>query len=262
MVRYKKRILLVEKAGVAVLLEVRNLFGGYTPEQPVIRDISLDVRAQEIVGLIGMNGAGKSTILKHILGLLEPFSGEIRVAGHSLEQEPEQFRSQIAYIPEAPKLYEELTLWEHMELTAMVYRINEATLQARSKRLLELFRLADKTNEFPNTFSKGMQQKVMILCAFLVQPSLFIVDEPFIGLDPLAIQSLLDLFVEMKNEGCSILMSTHILSTAEKYCDRFVLVNRGKIALHGTMEEMREQAHLPKASLDDLFLSVVRGSES
>ncbi|MGZ6525563.1 MAG: ABC transporter ATP-binding protein [Tumebacillaceae bacterium] len=244
------------------LLEVRKLTGGYTPDQPVIRDITLDVQAREIVGLIGMNGAGKSTIIKHILGLLEPFSGTITVAGHALEQDPTEFRSQIAYIPEAPKLYEELTLQEHLELTAMVYRIDDATYKQRTTRLLDVFRLADKLNEFPNTFSKGMQQKVMILCAFLVQPKLFVVDEPFIGLDPLAIQSLLELFIEMKQLGCSILMSTHILGVAERYCDRFVMVNQGEIALHGTMDEMRQQAQMPQATLDDLFISVVRGSQS
>ncbi|MGZ4133763.1 MAG: ABC transporter ATP-binding protein [Tumebacillaceae bacterium] len=244
------------------LLEVRNLTGGYTPDQPVIRDITLDVQAREIVGLIGMNGAGKSTIIKHILGLLEPFSGTITVAGHALEQDPTEFRSQIAYIPEAPKLYEELTLQEHLELTAMVYRIDDATYKQRTTRLLDVFRLADKLNEFPNTFSIGMQQKVMILCAFLVQPKLFVVDEPFIGLDPLAIQSLLELFIEMKQLGCSILMSTHILGVAERYCDRFVMVNQGEIALNGTMDEMRQQAQMPQATLDDLFISVVRGSQS
>jgi ABC-2 type transport system ATP-binding protein len=247
---------------VFCLLEVRNLTGGYSADHPVIRDISFDVDKQEIVGLIGMNGAGKSTIIKHILGLLEPFSGTITVAGHSLEQDPTQFRSQIAYIPESPKLYDELTLQEHLELTAMVYRIDDATYKSRITRLLDVFRLADKLNEFPNTFSKGMQQKVMILCAFLVQPTLFVVDEPFIGLDPLAIQSLLELFIEMKSLGCSILMSTHILGVAEKYCDHFVMVNQGEIALKGTIQEMQEQAHLPQASLDDLFLSVVRGSQS
>jgi ABC-2 type transport system ATP-binding protein len=241
-----------------VLLEVKHITGGYT-DLPVIHDISLQVNQGQMIGLIGMNGAGKSTIIKHILGLLRPHSGEIQINGTELNQDPMKFRSQISYIPETPKLYEELTLWEHLELTRMVYRLDEATFQTRSKRLLDVFRMSDKVDLFPNTFSKGMQQKVMILCAFLVEPALLIVDEPFVGLDPLAIQSLLELLVEMKEQGAAILLSTHILGMAEKYCDGFVLVNSGKVALHGTLQDMRVQAQNSNATLDELFVQVVRG---
>lgn len=241
------------------MLDVQNVTGGYSADMPVIHNISLQVEPHEIVGLIGMNGAGKSTILKHILGLLRPTSGTIRINGTALDQDPVAFRSLIAYIPETPKLYEELTLGEHLDLTRMVYRLDDHTFQERSKRLLDMFRMADKVDLFPNTFSKGMQQKVMILCAFLAQPALFIVDEPFVGLDPLAIQSLLELLVEMKNQGAAILLSTHILAMAETYCDRFVMVNNGQVALYGALPEMREQAQNPRATLDQLFVQVVKG---
>ncbi|KEO80878.1 ABC transporter ATP-binding protein [Tumebacillus flagellatus] len=241
------------------MLEVRNITGGYAPETPVIRSVSLDVNAHEIVGLIGMNGAGKSTILKHVLGLLEPFEGEILLEGGSLSTDPLKFRSRISYIPEQPRLYEELTLWEHLELTKLVYRLEEAVFSERVKRLLDVFRLADKVDEFPNTFSKGMQQKVMILCAFVAAPDLLIVDEPFVGLDPLAIQSLLELLIEMKREGHGILLSTHILATAERYCDRFVMVNAGQVALRGTVSQMQEQSGLPGATLEEMFNHVVSG---
>jgi ABC-2 type transport system ATP-binding protein len=241
------------------LLQVRHVTGGYQPDQPVIRDISLSVGPGELVGLIGMNGAGKSTIIKHVLGLLEPHEGEIILGGETLQNDPVEFRSRIAYIPETPKLYEELTLGEHLELTAMVYRLDRDAFRRRSDRLLEIFRMADQVGEFPNTFSKGMQQKVMILCAFLVEPALFIVDEPFVGLDPLAIHALLELLMEMRAQGSAILLSTHILGMAEKYCDRFVLVNRGTVALSGTLPEMQSQADMPGASLDELFVHVVKG---
>ncbi|MBL0387505.1 ABC transporter ATP-binding protein [Tumebacillus sp. ITR2] len=244
------------------MLEVRNITGGYAPETPVIRDVSLHVDAHEIVGLIGMNGAGKSTILKHVLGLLEPFTGEIMLEGGSLSADPLKFRSRISYIPEQPRLYEELTLWEHLELTKLVYRLEESVFAERTKRLLDVFRLTDKVNEFPNTFSKGMQQKVMILCAFVAAPDLLIVDEPFVGLDPLAIQSLLDLLIEMKREGHGILLSTHILATAERYCDRFVMVNAGQVALHGTVDEMQAQSGLAGATLEEMFNHVVSGGSS
>lgn len=240
------------------MLDVRNVTGGYAQETPVIHDINFEVGAREIVGLIGMNGAGKSTILKTILGLLPPHEGTVMIDGVTLEQDPVAFRSKIAYIPETPKLYEELTLWEHLELTAMVYKIDETTFRARAERLLEIFRMSDVVDAFPGTFSKGMQQKVMILCAFLVEPALFIVDEPFVGLDPLAIQSLLELLTEMREHGASVLISTHILATAERYCDRFVLIHRGHVALRGTLDEMREQAKMPGAMLDEMFVKVVR----
>jgi ABC-2 type transport system ATP-binding protein len=111
---------------------------------------------------------------------------------------------------------------------------------------------------FPAHFSKGMKQKVMIMCAFLVQPSLYIVDEPFVGLDPLGIQSLLDLMKKMKDAGAGILISTHILATAEKYCDRFVILHEGKIRAKGTLQELRAQFSMPDASLDDLYIQLTK----
>lgn len=244
---------------VSLLLDVQNLTGGYQADHPVIRDINLTVNSGEIVGLIGLNGAGKSTILKHVLGLLDPLAGEIRVGGLTAQEDPVQFRSRIAYIPETPKLYGELTLREHLELTATVWQLSPEVFNNRSERLLELFRMSDVLDRFPHSFSKGMQQKVMILCAFLVEPALFIVDEPFVGLDPLAIRSLLDLLLEMKSQGSAILLSTHILGMAESYCDRFVLVNSGEVALHGKLDDMRRQAGHPHDTLDELFVRVARG---
>lgn len=241
-----------------MLLTIENVTGGYTPGQEVIRGIEFAVKEREIVGLIGLNGAGKSTIIKHVLGLLEPVSGEIRIGGKLLKEDPLFYRGQLAYIPETPKLYEELTLWEHLNLTAMVYQVEKGVFRERAQQLLELFRLADRVDDFPTNFSKGMQQKVMILCALLTEPPLLIVDEPFVGLDPLAIQSLLELFEEMKERGTGLLLSTHILGTAEKYCDRFVMVHQGEVALKGTLEEMRKQAGLPGATLDEMFVHVVR----
>jgi ABC-2 type transport system ATP-binding protein len=111
---------------------------------------------------------------------------------------------------------------------------------------------------FPAHFSKGMKQKVMIMCAFLVQPSLYIVDEPFVGLDPLGIQSLLDLMKKMKENGAGILMSTHILTTAEKYCDSFIILHEGKVRAKGTLDELRKQFSMPTASLDDLYIQLTK----
>ena len=204
-------------------LEIQHVTGGYG-HLPVLKDINFEVQNGEMIGLIGLNGAGKSTTIKNIIGLLTPQKGTITVDNLTLQQDPENYRKKIGYIPETPSLYEELTLREHIEVTAMAYGIPKEEAMQRAETLLKTFRLENRLEWFPVNFSKGMKQKVMVLCAFLIQPSLYIIDEPFLGLDPLAINALLELMVTMKEQGAAILMSTHILATAEKYCDRFVVL--------------------------------------
>lgn len=244
---------------VVPILSVNQLSGGYSRQRPVLHDVSFDIKSGELVGLVGLNGAGKSTTIKHILGLLEPFGGEVRIAGRTLKEDQQACRQKMAYVPELPELYEQMTLEEHLQLTAMAYHLDRQTYQERSKQLLELFHMEKRLHWFPVHFSKGMRQKVMIMCAFLAHPALYIVDEPFVGLDPLGIQSLLDLMVAMKKEGAGILMSTHILSTAEQYCDRFIILQDGKIVVQGTMEEIREKFGQKDASLHEIYLAVARG---
>lgn len=235
------------------LLNVSDVTGGYSRTRPVLHDLDMTVNRGEIVGLIGLNGAGKSTTIKHILGLLQPHKGAITVGGSTLANDPDAYRSRIAYIPETPILYEELTLWEHLEVTAMAYGIEEAVFQERAEKLLKQFRMKKMRNWFPDHFSKGMRQKVMIMSAFLLRPDLYIADEPFVGLDPVGIKSFLETMEQMKSDGCGILMSTHILATAERYCDRFVFLDQGRVIMKGTLDELREQAGMPEAALDDIY---------
>ncbi|MDR6226430.1 ABC-2 type transport system ATP-binding protein [Desmospora profundinema] len=240
------------------MLEIQNLTGGYAPQHPVIFDIDFRLESGEMVGLIGLNGAGKSTTIKHILGYLQPHSGSILFRGKSTEKDPTHFRREVAYIAETPYLYPELTLEEHLELTAMAYNL-DAGWRDRMEELLEEFQMTKRRRWYPGTFSKGMRQKVMILCALLVRPSLLIVDEPFVGLDPLATHSLLEQLTAMKREGCAILLSTHVLATAEKHADRFILLKEGRIVLSGNLDDMRKQAGLSGASLDELFVFTAKG---
>ncbi|MEQ6357630.1 ABC transporter ATP-binding protein [Lysinibacillus sp. M3] len=239
------------------VLEVQHVTGGYT-RKPVIKDLSFSIEKGELVGLIGLNGAGKSTTIKHIIGTMLPKEGDIRLNGVTLKENTDKYRTAFSYIPETPVLYDELTLREHLELTAMAYGLDEATLEARSQLLLKEFRMEKRLNWFPSHFSKGMRQKVMIMCAFLVNPSLYIIDEPFVGLDPLGIQSLLDQMDEKKKEGASILMSTHILSTAEKHCDRIILLHEGRVRAQGSMEDLRKAFAMPHATLDDLYIAMTK----
>nr|WP_263328412.1 ABC transporter ATP-binding protein [Neobacillus sp. Marseille-Q6967] len=239
------------------LLTIEGLTGGYT-KNPVLKEVSFEVKEKELVGLIGLNGAGKSTTIKHIIGLMEPHRGEVKIKGKMITDDKELYRRMFTFVPETPVLYEELTLEEHLRLTAMAYGLSESEYQIRVEPLLTEFRMEKRLKWFPAHFSKGMKQKVMIMCAFLVQPSLYIVDEPFVGLDPLGIQSLLDLMKKMKENGAGILMSTHILTTAEKYCDRFVILHNGKVRAKGTLSELREQFSMPGASLDDLYIQLTK----
>lgn len=239
------------------LLEIKNVTGGYT-RNPVLKDVNFEVEANEIVGLIGLNGAGKSTTIKHVIGLMEPHKGEISIAGKSFLENKEEYRKQFTFVPETPILYDELTLDEHLQMTAMAYGISSEDFKERKGKLLKEFRMEKRLKWFPAHFSKGMKQKVMIMCAFLVQPSLYIVDEPFVGLDPLGIQSLLDLMKKMKEEGAGILMSTHILATAERYCDRFVILHEGKVRAKGTLQELQAQFEMPGATLDDLYIQLTK----
>ncbi|MFS0782967.1 ABC transporter ATP-binding protein [Bacillus sp. 1P06AnD] len=243
------------------LLEIKELSGGYT-KNLVLNDVTFSVKSGEMVGLIGLNGAGKSTTIKHIIGTMEPKKGAITINGLSPDKNLEEYRKQFTYVPEMPVLYDELTLEEHLRLTAMAYGITEQEFEKQKSKLLKEFRMEKRLKWFPAHFSKGMKQKVMIMCAFLVQPSLYIVDEPFVGLDPLGIQSLLNMMEDMKKRGAGILMSTHILATAERYCDSFIILHNGQIRAKGTLEDLRREFSMPEATLDDLYIELTKEEDS
>lgn len=243
------------------VLTVDGLYGGYIYRKPVIRNIRFSLGSGEMVGLVGLNGAGKSTTIKHILGLMTPEQGEIRVNGVTLAEDPGLYRGSLAFVPESPELYEELTIREHLELTARVYGLDRSTYETRSKELLARFRMTEKADSFSRHLSKGMRQKVMLMNAFLTEAPLYIIDEPFLGLDPLGIRSLLELMAAFKQKGCSFLVSSHILSTIEKYCDRYVVLDHGEMAASGTLTDIRTQAGLgTEAGLDEIFFRLVGGS--
>jgi len=242
-------------------VKIEHLTGGYG-KKPVIKDLNFELEKGEIVGLIGLNGAGKSTTIKHMLGLINPMEGKLSISNIRINEDIENYRRKLSYIPESPVIYDELTLEEHIEMTAMAYQLSREEAMRRAKPLLKVFRLENELKVFPSHFSKGMKQKVMIICAFIVDPELYIIDEPFLGLDPLGIQSMLDLMVEKRNENRTVLMSTHILATAERYCDRFIILHKGEIVAFGNLEELREQTGLKDKTLDDIYIHVTQGSSA
>ncbi|MCI1894874.1 MAG: ABC transporter ATP-binding protein [Lactobacillus sp.] len=238
-------------------LALENVTGGYG-NLPVIKNLSFEVPDGQIVGLIGLNGAGKSTTIKHIIGLLTPMQGAIKIDGQTLAEAPEAYRQAIAYVPETPVLYPELTLKEHLELTMMAYDLDAKTTWPRVNEMLEQFRLANKLDWFPANFSKGMKQKVMIVAAFMTNARLYIIDEPFTGLDPLAVHDLLDLVALKKQAGAAVLMSTHILATAQQYADQFVLLNNGQVRATGDLTSLQTQFNLADADLDAIYMAMTR----
>lgn len=242
-------------------LKVSHLVGGYS-QIPVLKDVSFEVKPGELVGLIGLNGAGKSTTIKHIIGLLEPQKGEITIDGVTLFDDPEKYKTKLAYIPETPILYDELTLKEHLELTMMAYNLDHDEAWKKANRLLKMFRLDKKLDWFPANFSKGMRQKVMITCAFITNAEIFIIDEPFYGLDPLAIRDLTGLIDEVKARGAAVLMSTHVLETAQKICDRFVMLNHGQVEVQGDLSDLQDQMNKQDADLSDIYLEMTQGESA
>lgn len=236
-----------------MVLKIEHLTGGYTGV-PVIKDINLEIHPGEALGIIGLNGAGKSTTIKHILGLLRPQKGRIVLNAVELVKQPTEFKRQIAYIPEVPVLYEELTLKEHLELTMMSYQLEKKKAWKRANELLKMFRLDDKLDWMPIHFSKGMKQKVMIVTAFLADTDLLVIDEPFTGLDPLAVTNLIDLIKKAVAQKKMILMSTHILADAEQAISNYAVLNNGTIEVIGSLTEIRQHYGLKESdSFDKIY---------
>ena len=242
-------------------LQLNNVTAGYT-KVPVITDITFDVNPGEICGLIGLNGAGKSTTIKTIIGQLTPFSGRVEVEKLSILENQRGYRQSIAVIPESPVLYEELTFREHIEFVARSYnQMNEETM-AHAMELVEAFRLTKQLDWFPAYFSKGMKQKVLIVCALMLDVPVYVVDEPFLGLDPLGIRTLLQVLKEKKEKGAAILMSTHVLDTAEKYCDRFIVLHEGKVIAQGDIEGLRVTSNIEETSLEEIYFALTTGDDA
>lgn len=236
-------------------IEINNLSSGYR-RIPVIKHINAQLESGEVVSLIGLNGAGKSTLLKTILGLIKPLEGEVLLNGISLLDNQTSYASSIGYIPETPILYEELTLREHLEMVALGYQLPLDLIMERAQPMLEKFRLADKLDWFPTHFSKGMKQKVMIICAFVTDATIFIIDEPFLGLDPVGIQDLMALMRQRAKDGATILFTTHVLSMADQLADRYLLMRSGEIVADGNLSQLQEQFKLPGATMDEIYLKL------
>lgn len=213
-------------------------------------DISFEIPEGNITILLGPNGAGKSTVIKSIIGFLK-YDGMISVEGNynkSLEA-----KRILGYIPEFPALYPNLTVGEHLEFVARAYRLKD--YKAYKNELLERFELADKVKKFADELSKGMQQKLSICCALLPKPKLMLFDEPMIGLDPHAIKELKKLFVELRNQGCSMLISTHMIDSVDMLWDKTIILQNGLVKASVSKADINNS----DKSLEDLFFEITEG---
>lgn len=242
------------------MLKVTNLVK-YYKKFLAVDNLSFEVADGEIVGLLGPNGAGKTTVLRCVTGIVQPTEGEIHIDGISLAEHEEDVKRRIAFVPEVPTPYEMLTVWEHMRFMAMAYQTMDR-FDERADALLLRFDLHEKRSDLVLSLSKGMKQKLAVACAFIHDASVVLLDEPLIGIDPKGVHELKDMIAEAKSDGKAILISTHMLDTAEKLCDRIIILRRGTVVAEGTLDELHVSARIgADASLEDVFLTLTEESE-
>ncbi len=218
-----------------------------------VAGLSFAVEPGEVLGLAGPNGAGKTTTLRALAGIHAPSRGRIAINGHDLAREPVAAKQSLAYVPDDPKLFENLTVWEHFRFVGRLY--GSDGWEARAAELLGMFELGDKRDAPAGTLSRGMRQKVAICCGYLHQPAAILLDEPLTGLDPRGIRTMNDSIRRLAGEGAAIIISSHLLALVEDHCDTVLIMKQGRGVMHGTMAELRGRAE----SLEDLFLRLTEG---
>ena len=221
-----------------------------------VDNLNLTVEKGELFGFIGPNGAGKTTTIKMIGGILAPSSGTVTVAGIDMQKQPEAAKRKIGFIPDRPYLYEKLTGMEFLRFTADIYGVPERIFDQRAQENLEMFSLSDWSNELIESYSHGMKQRLIMSAALLHDPQVIIVDEPMVGLDPMAIMLVKDLFQRLVREGVTVFMSTHTLAVAEETCDRIGIIHKGHMIASGTTADLQREANVSDADLERIFLNL------
>ncbi|MBD9118556.1 MAG: ABC transporter ATP-binding protein [Firmicutes bacterium] len=232
------------------MLKIEHLTKTYG-EKKAVDDLSLHIHAGEIYGFIGHNGAGKTTTLKSVAGILQFDGGEILVDGKSVRTQPLECKKMIAYIPDNPDLYEYMTGIKYLNFIADIFGVSAQARQERIRKYADLFELTADLAQPIAAYSHGMKQKLAIISAWLHEPKLIIMDEPFVGLDPKAAHILKGMMRELCSAGGAIFFSTHVLEVAEKLCDKVAIIKGGKLIRSGTMEEVKGDA-----SLESVFLEL------
>ena len=232
------------------MLNIQHLTKAYG-DKKAVDDLSLHIAPGEIYGFIGHNGAGKTTTLKSIVGILQFDSGEITIDGISIKADPLTCKRKIAYIPDNPDLYEFMTGIQYLNFIADIFGVSANDRQRRIRKYADLFELTDDLAQSIAAYSHGMKQKLAIISAWIHEPRLVIMDEPFVGLDPKASHLLKGMMREKCDIGGAIFFSTHVLEVAEKLCDKVAIIKGGQLIRSGTMDEVKGDD-----SLEDVFLEL------
>ena len=240
------------------MIEVEGLVKTYGAVQAV-QGLSFTVKKGEILGLVGPNGAGKTTTLRCMTGIIPPTSGRVRIAGFDLIAEPLEAKRRLAFVPDEPRLFDYLTSWDHLIITARLYGVADGA--ARAKLLLDEFELGDRRDSYPSELSRGMKQKLMVAMALLHRPDAILLDEPLTGLDPVAMRRMKTRILAAAAAGVAVILSSHMLHLVEELCQRVVVVVRGKKVLDGTLEEIRQASPglSGDADLEAIFMKAVEG---
>ena len=240
------------------LKELTKKYANYT----AVDHLSLNVDKGEIYGFIGPNGAGKTTTIKMMGGLLEPTSGSVFISGINMSEHPEKAKSKIGFIPDRPYLYEKLTGIEFLRFTADLYHVDVNVFFKKAEENLKMFSLTDWSNELIESYSHGMKQRLIMSAALLHDPEVIIVDEPMVGLDPAAIKLVKELFKELAKKGITIFMSTHTLKIAEEICDRIGVIHKGTLIAKGTTDDLKKEAQVTHADLEQVFINLTENNNS
>ena len=235
------------------MIELKDLTKRYS-DIMAVDNINLFIPKGEIFGFIGPNGAGKTTTINMMGGILAPTSGTVAICGINMEENPEKAKSKIGFIPDRPYLYEKLTGMEFLRFTADLYGVDEDAFPRKAREKLEMFSLTDWSDELIESYSHGMKQRLVMAAALLHDPEVIIVDEPMVGLDPVAINLVKDLFQRLVKQGVTVFMSTHTLKVAEDVCDRIGIIHKGSIIALGTTEDLKRDAHAEEADLEQVFI--------
>lgn len=232
------------------LIEIRNLTKSFGSKKAV-DDLSIAIQAGEIYGFIGHNGAGKTTTLKSLVGILQFDEGEILIDGCSIQKDPIACKKKIAYIPDNPDLYDFMTGIKYLNFIADIYQMEEAVRNERIQKYADLFAITEDLGQAIAAYSHGMKQKLAIIAAWIHEPKIIIMDEPFVGLDPKASHLLKGMMREVCDKGGAIFFSTHVLEVAEKLCDKVAIIKGGQLIRSGTMEQVKGDD-----SLEEVFLEL------
>jgi ABC-2 type transport system ATP-binding protein len=239
----------------AYAVELRGVTKRYN-EILAVNNLSLTIPTGEIFALLGPNGSGKSTTLKMLLGLLQPTAGQVTVLGIDVQKDPVAVKRQVGYVPESPTVYEFLTGIEYLDFIGDIYNVSTVEKQQRINEYLKALELKGREGDMINSYSDGMKKKISLISAFLHKPKLLILDEPLNALDPRSARIVKDFLYELKTQGVTTILSTHVLEIAEAVCDRIGIMYQGNILALGSMNELREKAALPGSGLEDIFLKL------